>query len=544
MADIRFDDQPDWQALDQEFPGYGDGNFTPSRSSHSSGSSVSSRPPSPAPSSVPGDNLPYNRRKGEPEVVLQHEDGQVAKVSRRGNLKNFGAPFDKPGAFRKVQRVPFALTDRELKYMQKNFPNTFFAVTKDQNHDHPIAHLETMIGTRHMIDTIRDGARILDVFGNPGARDSFMGRRDLRGRTMETLVSLSSEKDYLRRNTKWGNAIDANGNVRYHEMRLEDALAEENREWIQGFDVFMFIHTAYYVDMARMVDLLSRNPRSIAKLLIHRHKHEQGRLFDGEVEYTSRRGFIVQRNVKTGERYTHQTLEWLFTSATKVWRSERGAITWTFKRVTDETWMVDMAWCPNDLDERFHSYANQQGQRVAAHRMNEESMLDTSPIELPQLPSGEIITFGGIVCVRPTGFARSLRLTNMDYYNYLCSAMVGKGRDENDLKDLFALARRENSLTSQFPGAKRFEVPVEDVADHVTAAFLAGVPREIELHSMLHQAQAMLSKHSKLAKGEVANFTTTGTTFKAGLRVAKELNEVRRSKDTLTALLEAVDKRT
>jgi len=361
---------------------------------------------------------------------------------------------------------------------------------------------------------------------------------------METLVSLASEKDYLRKNTKWGPANDANGNPRYHNMRFEDALVEENRQWISEFDVFLFIHTAYYVDMARMVDLLSRNQNSVAKLLVHRHKHEQGKLFDGEVEYTSRRGYIVQRNVATGERYTHASMEWLFTSSTKVWRSETGAVTWSFKRVTDETWLVDMAWCPNDLDERYRSYAHHDGPRSATHRMNEESMIETCTLDPPVLPEGEIFTFGGIVCVKPSGLGRSLRLTNMDYYGYLCSAIVGKERSQDTLKDLFALARRENSLTSTFPGAKRFEVPVGDVADHVVAAFLAGVSREIELHSVLQAAQSMLRDHDNLAKGNVVNLTSSSSTFKSAVRVAKEVNDIRRSKDLTTALLEAVDRRT
>jgi len=544
MADVRFDDQPDWQAADQQWQGYGDDNPTASHASTNSDATGSSRPVSPAPSSNPGAYLPPHRKRGDPELVLQDEDGQVAKVSRRGALKSFGAPADKPGAFRKVQHIPFSINRGKLEYLQKKFPSTFFSVSKDHNHDHPIAHVETMIGTRHMLDTIPDNATILDVYGNPGARDAFMNRRDLRGRTMETLVTLFSEKDYLRRNTKWGNPVDPAGNIRYHELKLEDALAVENNAWLANFDVFLFIHTAYYVDMGNMVDLLSRNPRSVAKLLVHRHKFEQGKLFDGEVEYTSRRGFIVQRNVATGERYTHATLEWLFTSTTKVWRSERGALTWTFKKVTDETWMIDMAWCPNDLDERFAAYRHMSTAREAAHRMNEESMIETSVLDSPALPAGEILTCGGIVCVKPAGFGRPLRLTNMNYYSYLSSAMVGKSRTSSDLKDLYALARRENSLTSTFPGAKRFEVPVEDVADHVTAAFLAGVPREIELFSVLQAAQSMLAEHDKLASGNTLNFTTKGTAWKSGLQVVKEVNEIRRSKDTLTALLDAVDKRT
>nr|QLC27601.1 putative methyltransferase [Erysiphe necator associated abispo virus 2] len=431
--------------------------------------------------------------------------------------------------------------------MQKNFPNTFFSVTKDHNHDHPIAHLETMIATRHAIDTIPNGSRILDLFGNPRARDSFMNRRDLRGRTMETVVNLQTEKDYLRRNTKWGPLHDAAGAVRYHTMGIDDLVDVANAGWVAQFDTLLMIHTGYYVDMAKLATLLSRGERTVAKLIVHRHRSEQGKLFNGEVEYVNRHDFVVQRNVVTGERYIHPSLEWMFRSTSKVWRCATGALTWTYKRVTDETWIIDVSACPVDLDERFDAYVHQyEGDRSrAAARMNDESLLDVAmTVRPPSLPDSDVSTDGGVVLLKPSGLGRQLRLTNMPYYEYLYSSMVGKPRDKANLSDLFALARRENSLTSTFPGSRRFEVPPDEVADHVIAAFLSGVQRETELLGVLRAADKDVSVMTKLASSEHLDVSTNRGKIKTAIKGAKAFNEIRTARDTFSAILETVDRAT
>jgi hypothetical protein len=363
---------------------------------------------------------------------------------------------------------------------------------------------------------------------------------------METLVQLSSEKDYLRQNTKWGATHDALGQIRYHTMSMEDLLDAQNAAWVTEFDVFFFIHTAYYVNMNDMVELLSRNKRSIAKLIVHRHSKEEGTMFDGEIDYTSRHGYIVQRNVETGERYIHSSMEWLFTSTTKVWRSARGAVTWTFKRVTADTWIIDMAWCPNDLDERYSSYVHQlNSPAAAAHRMNEESLIDVSPpMTTPSLPGAIVETFAGVTIVKASGLQKPLRITNAKFYEYLASNVVGKKRDPEHLADLFALARRENSLTSTFPGSRRFEVPVDQVADHVMAAFLSGIDREADLLSVLRIAEDTVSNHRKMLEGDTFNVDSTRARVKTGLKVVKEFNEVRRANDTFTAIIDSIDRRT
>lgn len=543
----RFDADLDWQAYEQPQPGdpadtWDDVSTSGGGSSNHSGTH-SFRSPSPAPSSVPGNYAPPHRRKREYGVL--QDDGKVGYVSRRGNLKTIGAPWDKEGAFRKVQVIPYTLRAHQLAYLQKNFPNTFFSVSKDHNHDHPIAHTETMIATRQAIDTIPDGTAILDVFGNPRSRDTFMGRRDLRGRTMETVVSLTSEKDYLRQATKWGPQYDANGAIRYHHLGLDDLLDAGNADWLRQYGIFLFVHTGYYLPMDAVAYLLSLGERSVAKFIVHRHKDEQGKLFDGEVEYVNRNEFVVQRNVATGERYVHPSLEWMFRSVTKVWRTQHGALVWTFKKVTDETWIIDIALCPNDLDERYTAYLRQYGGDVnaACNRMNDESLMDIQhTYRLPSVPGAGVKSVGGIVYLEPQGTQVPIRLTNLSYYEYLSASMIGKPRNKATLHDLFALARREIALSSSFPGSKRFEVQPDEVADHVVAAFLSGVDRETELLSVLRTADEATATLDKLSSNDTFELQTNRGRLRTAVKVTKEFNEIRRAKDTFSAILDTVDR--
>jgi hypothetical protein len=471
-------------------------------------------------------------------------EGKAARVTARGDAKILGAgPGDK-GAFKKIQRVPFSLHKKNTDYMNGNFPHTFFQVTKDHNHDHPIAHLETMIACRHLADTIRDGAKCLDIYGNPRSADTFMARNDLRGRSMETLCNVFTEKDELRAAMKWDDPIATDGRVRYREMPMEDLLRGNEIDATRDFDVFLFIHTLYYQDFHALSALLALRPRkSVFKAVIHRHKEDKGRMFGGEIEYVKQNGFVVQTNVETGERYTHRDMEWMFTSRSKVWRSGQHAITWTFKKVTEETWIIEGASCSPSRDERFVSYARSTGEEEAARRMNEE---DLSPSNadgkyLPVIAGATTTNVGGMIIVTPEETGVPIPIKHFDFFEYLATSMVGKPRDEERLRDLYALARRENAVTSTFPGAKKFNVRHEDVADHVHLAFHAGVARETMLLSAFASTSQQRRQHDRLANGAAISFGNAHGMVGSALTLARVANNSRKAKDTFGAILDGVE---
>jgi len=440
--------------------------------------------------------------------------------------------------------VPFALTKDQLKFLEGRFPYTFFSVYKDHNHDHPIAHIETMIATRHVIDTIHDGTAILDMYGNPSSRDTFMARNDLRGRTMETLVHRETEKDYLRAATKWGPANDVTGVPRYHDMSIDDVLDPANQEWASSFGVYMFVHTGYYIPMTKIAQLLANNKQAIAKFVVHRHRAEQGELFGGEVEYVSRHGFVVQRNIQTGERYIHPSLEWMWSSTSKVWRDDKNALTWTFSKVTDDTWILDIAWCPNDLDERFRSYVNQHtgDALAAADRMNSEALIDSAmQPRLPQFAAAVVRSVAGVLLVEHPRFIKPLKITHQPFFEYLAGSVVGKQRDAGLLAELFALARRENALSSTFPTAKRFSVRHDEVAAHVTAAFISGVGDEDALLDIVAAYKEERVVHARKLMDRTHEVNSTRGRIGAAVEVAKVINDAARSRNATGHLLDFIE---
>jgi len=533
----HFDQDIDWQEYDA--PMSGDGGSSRRSGSQTSYSRGSSRTPS-----ITGPYLPAWRRNGSQDGIAMSE-GKAARVTARGEAKILGAgPGDK-GAFKKIQRVPYSLTKKNTEYMSGNFPHTFFQVTKDHNHDHPVAHLETMIACRHTLDTIRDGAKCLDMNGNPGSADTFMARNDLRGRSMETLCSIFTEKDELRAATKWGEPLAPDGRVRYREMFPQDLLRGDEIEATREFDVFLFIHTLYYQDLVLLAALLALRPRkSVFKAVIHRHKEERGRMFGGEIEYVKQNGFVVQTNVETGERYTHRDMEWMFTSRSKVYRSGEHAFTWTFKKVTEETWIIEGASCSPRLDERFNAYVNSEGGVVrAAQRMNAEDLLPSNADGkyLPVIAGAKSANVGGVIVITPYETGVPIPIKHFAFYEYLATSMVGKPRDEERLRDLYALARRENAVTSTFPGAKKFNVPHEDVADHVHLAFHTGVPRETMLLSAFAATKEQRRQHDRLANGANLNLGNAHGILGSALTVARVTNNARRAKDTFGAILDGVD---
>jgi hypothetical protein len=534
----HFDQNIDWQEYDAPHSAQGDDAGSRSRGSWSSYSRGSSRS-----QSITGPYLPAWRRGGSQDGIAMSE-GKAARVTARGDPKILGAlPGDK-GAFKKIQRVPYSLTKKQTEYMTTNFPHTFFQVTKDHNHDHPVAHLETMIACRHLADGIRDGAKCLDINGNPGSADTFMARNDLRGRSMEALCSVFTEKDELRAATKWGDPVALDGRVRYREMLPVDLLRGNEIDATKEFDVFLFIHTLYYVDFEFLASLLALRPRkSVYKAVIHRHKDEKGRMFGGEIEYVKKHGFVVQTNVETGERYTHRDMEWMFTSRSKVWRSATGAITWTFKKVTEETWIIEGASCPNNLDERFRAYEHQFGAEEAAMRMNEEDLLPSNADGkfLPEIAGAKTENIGGIIVVTPEETKVPIPIKHFAFFEYLATSMVGKPRDEERLRDLYALARRENAVTSTFPGAKKFNVPHYDVADHVHLAFHAGCKRETMLLSAFAATAAERRQHDRLANGASLNIGSAHGVVGTALKAARVVNNSMRAKNTFGAILDEVD---
>jgi len=542
----RDTNREDWES-DDDSSSSGNTGGSSTNSSGSSGAGGPRRPKSPI-------YVPPNKRTTTTEPAFENEKGNPE--DKHG--KPVGARPGQPGSTYRVQNLPYILTDAQFRYLKKRFPRTLFRANDDQNHDHPIAHTETLVATRHMQQKYNKDIKILDVYGNPTSNEYYNKRQttgnDNTGRTMESLVHRFTEKDYLRAVTKWGPRIgvDDQGDQveRYKDFDLKDIgnRAADN-QWVAGFDHYQFIHTLYYMDMSLLAAMLSSGEEGDKKYksfsaVIHKHSAHEGKMFGGEVTYKKQFGVVRQTNRETGESYVHQDLSFLFESKSKVWRDSQHAFTWTFHKVTDETWVVWGAGCPNDLDERFVSYARSSDRAQAAHRLNQESLLDNEqwvPTKYT-MPGGRSRMIGGRLVIQPAGSDVELVVSNYEFVDYLRQQVAGKPRDMEQFAALMAIARREVESGSRFPGSHSFDVPVDEFTHHVVLAFYMDTNKEIASLGVLQLQAEALRKHRSMSGGFAAyDFTGSSGLARSAISAARVVHSVAKSNDSFGAILSELE---
>jgi len=160
---------------------------------------------------------------------------------------------------------------------------------------------------------------------------------------------------------------------------------------------------------------------------------------------------------------------------------------------------------------------------------------------LPVFAGATTVSVGGVIFVTPEETGVPIPIKHFDFFEYLATSMVGKPRDEERLRELYALARRENAKTSNYPGSKCFNVHHDDVADHVHLAFHAGMDRETMLLSAFASTAAKRRQHDRLANGAALTINTSQGLVSTGMRVARVTNNAMRAKDTFGAILDGID---
>jgi hypothetical protein len=392
-------------------------------------------------------------------------------------------------------KINFRLSERQFGILQKRFPGVLFCQPDFGGHDHPVAHVETMLGTRRLQSMLPGGTKILDLFGNPTANQGYNALQ--RGRHapkhVDTMVSVLSAKDVLRKAIKYGLPMTKSGEERYWDLNgrslrqiLDDFQAVSR---LAEYDSFMMVHTMYYASREDLAALLNIKPGTPLRALVHRHKYstEKVTLFGGEIEYTcgpispELHDFVVtQRNVETNESYTHLSLEWMWRSQNKVFIAHNGeAFTWDLQKFTEDTWIATLVACDPCMDEGYANRERISGPRAVAMQENVRS-LGEDHTEAVSFPIGKVVAApGALTLVLPGTEFRELRITNPDFYNMLRKHVSGKKRDEKLWRQVTALAVRETDKDNNYPGGRKYEVEAGDVNDHVVAAFVADVKREV-----------------------------------------------------------------
>lgn len=441
--------------------------------------------------------------------------------------------------------VHFALTRPIINALVKRFPAMHFASDDHRNHDHPVSHVVTQVGTRLMQRMFPSGASILDVYGNPKAAERFNASqsKSKNPKMMMALVNKFCSADFIREANKWGPVVDPDG-ARYMVGKISDLTTEE----INPFTHLQFNHVLYYLKPMDILTLLHKktNGKLVALGLIHRHRSSKGQLNEGEQEYEVRRGIVKQRNVHSNTCYFHPNVTPFWFRETKVWYEDENlgfdsgltrGFAWECHKVDDDTWIVEIVPC--DRRELDDSSAAMWELAFSSDADHELATLVGSPG--PSEP----------ITIIPTNDGRFVKLSVTCYplFEHLRRQAAGRSRIGSEGKklfdSLFATAKHLNAPGELFPGKEGMPCDPGLLVDHVLSAWVTDVSREKNLLNAIEGLRPLLASHAEAARGGMnlrkANFGSIVDAFRASVKFGIVANKVVRSSDVVGGVLHHLD---
>jgi hypothetical protein len=448
--------------------------------------------------------------------------------------------------------VGFALPREKLDKLKKEFPGVFFHCRDNGNHDHPYSHVVTQIGTRMLQRRIQPGARILDVYGNPRACDSFNASQGQAAlpKVAKALVKRFGAADFIREVNKWGPFTDDEGNERYHRGTLRSLV---NSGEIANYDVLQFVHTLYYEDMQVICDALhAPGGKRVAYGLIHRHPLSSGTINDGEQSYVKNgKGLVKQVNLKTNSTYVHPDITPLMFSEHKQWfpasklatRTMAGdeplqGLTWECHIINDDTWVIEMV--PYTLYDEEDDAVDFDAAWALDEEVSEGFDTPSSSDEgsAVQITDSEVII--------PTRDGKFLRLSicSKDLFNQLRVTCVGKDRNQKLVDELVHQANHAIFPSKLYPGKEGVKCPQDRIFDHVIAAWVADAEREDKVLEAVSMLRPMLVKHARgLKLGSKLQdlcFRDLLDCLRSMVSAGRDINRVIKSKDKIDMALATV----
>jgi len=476
---------------------------------------------------------------------LEFEVQMMEREVRMGELDQARQKYLVPK--RRVFTIPFFLAEAKLKLAVERFPRTIFRVGQDTGHDHPLSHLENMIGINSVARMFRGGDKVLGVYTSPKviAQLNHQQRNSNNPKEFISICKLRTEKDYLRK-IEWD---------RHPHCLLEDgetletvfdctAWRSPRGEGPQPKCMLMFIQSLYYLSNEEIAMCLQR-PGTMAIALLHRHRHDSGTMFIDEVKYAKKDGMVEQVNVATGERYVHRDLSWLFDSTTKVMYTAKGAFCWTLHKVTDETWIIELVSCSENMNERFTSRSKAIGKLSAAMELNEHAEVP-SPFphrQLMKIPGVVCTMVAGLPVVRFSGSEVRVNVTSPELVEFLALHMAGKPRDMTRIADCFALAVAHVDDGMDFPGKMRFKVHSSDLAGHVLLGYMSSFGEELNVVRALPAFKTFFQEHKAHLEGHSLMMGVNDSSFgtRAAVQALSRFNEASKLGNAIDGVLHAIN---
>jgi hypothetical protein len=466
------------------------------------------------------------------------------------------------------QNIPFAIGfDLIRKVLRPQFPGVFFHCNGNVNHDHPISHVVTMLGTRFLQRKIHPGARVMDVYGNPYACERFNRSQApcAQPKLSTALVHNYGPNDFIREVNKWG-PVQGEGGPRYIEKTISQALRDGDCD---EFDTFQFIHTLYYTNFSLVKRLLqtksAAGKKKRALALVHRHVGQSGSINNGEQTFETKEhpafeaGLLKQKNVKTNSVYVHPNLtpvlfkevkEWFPSQHAPLEMRDKGAVgddgvglAWECHMVNEDTWIIEFVLCDNR-----HYTADEPS---FAEMWDDDKTLEEDYLSTPTESSDvSARTWENRLEWLPAiGQDRDfthLELVSKPLFEKLRLSAAGRPRsDKKVFADLMKEAKHLTAPSALFGDKDGMRCPPERIVDHVTAAILVDYEKEDKLLQGMIALKPLLRKHAEDLKfGSTYRDLSFGNlidVIRSSLAVARTVNTVVKHRDPIDAGIGAMD---
>jgi len=379
-------------------------------------------------------------------------------------------------------RVKHYVPEEKREFFEREFPGyTFVWDGALGHHDHPVAHLCTELNEIEMVDSlVTKGEQYVDLFGNGGRNRKYK-------RNCVTMYSMRTPKDYLRYQNRAATDLpfeidklcDANG-----------ALGKINH--------VTTTHSLYYLSLGDIGRIVNVHSGRRLHALVHRHSQTHGSLNSGEQEYwVDHNGVVTQRNVSTGEYYTHPTLEPLFHQYSA--RTPYGGVAWTARQAGGDSFILEFVGCPNDI---CSSYENVQVLKTRS--WEEYSYANISVQKFLHWTWMSATTAEGIVSIE-----------YLDLFDKLRRYVAGKARTPRLKTETMNHARRlcnkEDIIAIHGGGAHG--IRVASMKDYVEVAFRIDMKSELDIALSFHKEDRKIisTLNAYYEKGEMPRDFTAVT---------------------------------
>lgn len=314
-----------------------------------------------------------------------------------------------------------------LKYLITVFPEWFFVCFRSATHDHPVAHTSTRIAGERLMDarvrgTVMFPKIYVDLNGNPSANERYMARNP--GIKIISVVELITPKDHVRRLTKWGSRLDADGYPRWIVASLRD-IGLGNCDELQGItiDGFISIHTLYYYDMAEIIRALNRHDCPLFAAH-HRFEGGSGTMNNGEQSWVKRERsgemYIYQTTTKTGSIYNHPDNSKWFDHDSAVYGED--GVGWDHNLLADEIFYTMVVPCPRVQCEMSESCLSHAGTLPRDKLSRSQNVKASSQADISRSNEVVLVVNNDVMCTAP------IETHHINFFGEMRKTCIGKAR--------------------------------------------------------------------------------------------------------------------